>query len=234
MICHSEIASSPSISFLLSEPIHNIDLKGQCHEILVSGLFIKQLLLVLIGTYRKDIKFCWIFVELFLFVIDMMNTPSRWINLQWIFIMIVPLKICSLKSVKQLLGDDTPGESRLSCGEYSGESTSCSIWNKHGNRLQKKILVTKKIDQVVRNSQFITHRGVLSPRCILHQQFFWKPILGWLLGVPVHHRGVGYECDNSLNIWKKNLKSFLGMFNGVRISCLILQTRGKNLVTLSL
>jgi hypothetical protein len=44
-------------------------LKRQCHEIIVSGFFIKQLLLVPIYTLRNDFEVSRIFVELFAFVI---------------------------------------------------------------------------------------------------------------------------------------------------------------------
>jgi hypothetical protein len=52
-------------------------LKGQCHEIF-RVFFIKHLFLVPIGMLRTDFKFFWIFVELFVFVIDspVMNTPG--------------------------------------------------------------------------------------------------------------------------------------------------------------
>ncbi len=101
-----------------------------------SVFFIKQLLPVPMGMPRNDFEFFWIFVELFVFVIDssVMNTPgsrlaslkyceaifsnrnhmSRYSesDLQSIFRTILSLKIvvCSLKSVKRLPGvqNDSP------------------------------------------------------------------------------------------------------------------------------
>ncbi len=45
-------------------------LKGQCHEIFVCVFSSNKLLLVPSHMPRKDFEFCWIFVELFVFIID--------------------------------------------------------------------------------------------------------------------------------------------------------------------
>jgi hypothetical protein len=46
------------------------NIKGQCHEILYSVLFIKQLLLVPSDKPKKDFEIFRIFKELFVFIID--------------------------------------------------------------------------------------------------------------------------------------------------------------------
>jgi hypothetical protein len=131
----------------------------------------------------------------------------------------------------QLLGGKYTAESRLPCEEYPGSRLLSVVWTSIRTGLQQ--IFSWIIDQGIKTPQCIKRRKVLTPWSILHQKVLLLTNLGRLPSVFTtpesqlpgdEYTGESITNSNNSSNIQKNLKSFLGVYNGTRRRCLMKKT----------